>query len=596
MKWTSFLIGLLLLLVLAFPSHSWGVTCLNKWCGPYSVPMYDCLSGSSNYQNSGCHNHSGSRNIGFYSTSPSGTSSTKFGGITASQINGNSGTAGPDVVPNGSVGLDDYMQYANNWVQAYSKTNDGAIFSNASNNGSPQPQKANSPWEPYLGSGSCGPETADYNVVYDHLNGVFVLSGASAVPSGQTNAGDRFLCIATSAGEDLYNSGTSYWSAYAFDLTSNISDWPSDSSIYDLADYPRFGTWKDGYYMSFDFVDNNSSSQYFGRIDGFVVCQLDETDIAAGKAANNATCYTYIPTSAPPMIHTLLPADMESTTSASGTKGEFFMATVNPGTDGNPCKTSQAACSSDQLAFWTWSDITAEHLYQAVSVNTFYPGCYNITTPGSTVCPPQPGTTNEVDSVGDRLMSPLAYRYLSPCDQYPLLADSCEYLAVTQTVNEGTNGIPPTGIRYYGLVAPLGTQTTPRVLYQGDFKDSGGNLYYWMPSNAIDKDENVAYTFTVGDGSGSNYPSIYADSIDDDGATGTLSLVQSGSGSITDTSNHYWGPYVSTSIDPSDDLTFWSTGQFIPTGGESNCDQTTKTGCNWQTEIFNCTKGAGYCN
>jgi len=117
-----------------------------------------------------------------------------------------------------------------------------------------------------------------------------------------------------------------------------------------------------------------------------------------------------------------------------------------------------------------------------------------------------------------------------------------------------------------------------------------------MPSNAIDKDQNVAYTFTVGDGSGSNYPSIYADSIDDTGTAGSLNVVQSGAGSITDSSNHYWGPYVSVAIDPSDDLTFWGIGEYIPSGGESSCDNSVKTGCNWFTEVFNCTKGSGYCN
>jgi len=79
---------------------------------------------------------------------------------------------------------------------------------------------------------------------------------------------------------------------------------------------------------------------------------------------------------------------------------------------------------------------------------------------------------------------------------------------VTQTVNEGANGIPPTGIRYYALIAPIGTQTTPTVLYQSDFMDSGGNLYYWMSSNAIDMDQNVGYVFNIGNDTSPNYPSV----------------------------------------------------------------------------------------
>jgi len=114
-----------------------------------------------------------------------------------------------------------------------------------------------------------------------------------------------------------------------------------------------------------------------------------------------------------------------------------------------------------------------------------------------------------------------------------------------------------------------------------------------MPSNAIDKNGVVGYTFAVGDLS-TTHPSIAADTLDGVGNQGLPTVVQGGSGSIIDTSNQHWGEYVSTSVDPSDDLTFWSTGQYLPSD-EGSCDQTTKMGCNWLTQVFYCKKGTSPC-
>jgi hypothetical protein len=446
MKNRSYAVGWLFL---ALTSLGWGqtVTCANKWCGPYSVPMSGCLSGTS--ETNGCLNTTFLQ-IGFATTSPSGSGGSSFQALTAVEIGTSS--VGPDVVPNGSVGLKQYMQFANNHVQAYSKTNDGPIFSN---NGTPTPQPANSPWtngphKPTLGPGYCGQQTVDFDVAYDRSNSIWVLAGTSVVdPSSTINPRHRDICIATSVGDDLYNNGTSYWNSYAFDLTnpSNTIFLPynSDSGFYDRADYARFGTWKDGYYLTFDFT--NQGLAHPNQIDGFAVCKLDEADIKAGNPASAATCYAYVPTSAPPMIHTLLPADMESAGTPTSTAGEFFLATVNPGTDGSPCRSSSCE-TSNTLAFWTWSEITSELGPTTIGVATFTPGCYNLSNPPTTTCVPQPGgTMNKVDSVGDRLMSRLAYRNVVLPTCSPGWCGG-EYLAVTQTVQEDSN-TQRTGVRYY---------------------------------------------------------------------------------------------------------------------------------------------------
>ena len=237
------------------------------------------------------------------------------------------------------------------------------------------------------------------------------------------------------------------------------------------------------------------------------------------------------------------------------------------------------------------------------AVNTFTPGCYHpaLGQTGDTVCIQQPGTSNILDSVGDRLMSPLAYRYLQLPDCTPACPDG-EYLAVTQTIqldNTGSSNL--TGVRYYTISTP---SSTPAVTYQGNFSDSTN--YYAMGSNAIDKAGNVGYTFTLSSPeTDTTYPSIYADRLDRSGNPGTATVVQSGTNTIVDNCNHHWGEYVSASIDPSDDLTFWAAGEYLSSNGinednchgaESGCTSSVTSGCNWQTGVFTCQKGSGFCS
>jgi len=202
-------------------------------------------------------------------------------------------------------------------------------------------------------------------------------------------------------------------------------------------------------------------------------------------------------------------------------------------------------------------------------------------------------------------MSPLAYRYITPCEEGRASYESCEYMAVTQTVNENS-GAPPTGIRYYTLAGPVSPSTSPTLVYQGDFYDSSGSFYYWMSSNAIDKSENIGYTFSGGNGTSPNYPSLYADRLDSGNNKGTITLAKAGTGSMQDTCNKHWGEYVSTSIDPADDLTFWSVGEYLYNdigtchGAEWGCGMADYSDCGltsegWRTEAFTCQEGSGLC-
>ena len=151
--------------------------------------------------------------------------------------------------------------------------------------------------------------------------------------------------------------------------------------------------------------------------------------------------------------------------------------------------------------------------------------------------------------------------------------------------------------------------TKPRIRfgprYEGDFEDPNvpATLFYWMSSNAIDKNQVVGYEFNIGSGSATGcsgnpcYPSVYADTLDAANNPGTLKQVQAGSADITDAANHSWGEIASVSMAP-DGLTFWGVGEYLDSthGNESACSITNGfTNCTWLTTVFSCQKGSGVC-
>ena len=134
-------------------------------------------------------------------------------------------------------------------------------------------------------------------------------------------------------------------------------------------------------------------------------------------------------------------------------------------------------------------------------------------------------------------------------------------------------------------------------MYLGLFSDPNYSIYYWMPSNAIDANENVGYTFSEGNVTG--YPSPYMVTIDSSGNASTPKQVLAATGA--DASDNIWGEYVSVSSDPdaTDNISFWATGEYF-TATQQQCpawnpDGSTK--CTWQTQLFNCQVGNnnGFC-
>src|SRR5262249_39034961 len=103
-------------------------------------------------------------------------------------------------------------------------------------------------------------------------------------------------------------------------------------------------------------------------------------------------------------------------------------------------------------------------------------------------CLPQPGTTQMLDALGDRVMYRLAYRNFG---------DHASIVANHSVLTPGGN----TAVRWYEVRNPDGT---PTIYQQGTFSPDTDNR--WMGSIAMDQTGNIGVGYSVG--SGVTYPSI----------------------------------------------------------------------------------------
>ncbi len=256
-----------------------------------------------------------------------------------------------------------YLEFAGSYTQAFDRATGNGIFSNTVNGGT-TPQLLSSLFAPG-GSPYCSNPSFDGFASYDRIDGAFVLGNLFKAP-GTNGSTTYYLCFGASAANGSVpannlegSGGKSNWNVYAYDISPALPTNSNGTSYF--PDYARYGTWSDGFYVTWDLED--TAHNY--NIVGFEICKLDKNDIIAGLSSNAPQCYTYIPgyvvgTSGTDkaLIHTVLPADFEGDNPIpTNSGGEYFLAQVNPSNAGtnNPCSVSP--CTTNQLAFWTWNSI-----------------------------------------------------------------------------------------------------------------------------------------------------------------------------------------------------------------------------------------------
>ncbi|MBA3812168.1 MAG: hypothetical protein H0X27_11120 [Caulobacteraceae bacterium] len=415
-----------------------------------------------------------------------------FAGVGEGDYGYSDSFAPPDT--NAAVGATQYVQIVNSSFGIFDKTT-GALLLPIAN--------TNTIWAGF--GGTCDNNNdGDGIVKYDRIANRWVITQLAVSSTPFTE------CVAVSKTSDA----TGAYNRYAFTYGTDFND------------YPKFGVWPDGYYVTYNIFANG---QFFT---GAKLCALDRRKMLHGKKAKQH-CFQL--SSA---FGGVLPSDLDGAT-LPPTGAPNYM--VNFG--------------RNSLNLWKF------HVDFATPANSTLTGPTNLAVPaftalcGGGTCVPQKGGST-LDSLADRLMYRLAYRNFG----------DHEALVVNHSVS--ANGVG--GVRWYELRSP---GASPTLFQSGTFAPN--KLYRWMGSVAMDKAGDMAVGYS--ESSSKSFPSIaYTGRLPSD-PPGTLQgekIVKAGGGSQNGGLSR-WGDYTAMTLDPVDDCTFFYTNEYLKANGSFN----------WSTQI-----------
>ena len=404
--------------------------------------------------------------------------------------------APPDT--NGDVGPNHYVQTVNTDFAVFDKTGK-ALYG---------PVPINTLWSGF-GGGCQTNDDGDPTVVYDPMADRWVISQFSVTTT------PYLQCVAVSQTPDP----TGAWNRYSFSYGNS-----------NFTDYPKIGVWPDAYYTTFNVFAGGAI------FSGAMACAYDRARMLAGAPATQQ-CF-----STDSSWGGLLPADLDGARQPPAGSPEYLVS-----------------FGSNNLGVWkfhvdwTTPSNTSFTGPTLVAVGSFSPAC------GGGTCIPQSGTSQQLDSLADRLMYRLAYRNFG----------DHEAMVVSHAISAGSS----TGVRWYELRPDASHNVS--VFQQGTYAPDSG--YRWMGSMAQDQQGNIALGFSLS--SGSLHPEIHYTGRLAADAHGVMTqgegTIIDGAGSQIGGSTHTptltrWGDYSMMSIDPADDCTFWYTTEYIPSDGAFN--------------------------
>jgi hypothetical protein len=403
--------------------------------------------------------------------------------------------APPDT--NASVGATQVVEVVNISFQVFSKSTGHSVFG---------PAEISRIWSGFGGvCGNPGNSFTDPVVLYDKAAGRWLVAIVASPDGFKTGV----ECIAVSKTSDA----TGSYNRYVFSFGIN-----------NLNDYDKFGVWPDAYYGSYNMF---SPTQFLGA----KVCAYPRGAMLAGQAASSI-CFQRSTSD-----FTLLPSDLDGHTAPATGEPNFFL----------------------ELATSAKLNLFKFHVNFTTSALSAFTGPTMLTVPSFTeacaatgTCIPQPGTTQRLDSLGDRMMFRLAYRKFA------------DHEALVATHSVKTN-VAASGVRWYEIRNP---NTSPIVFQRGTV--TAGSTTLWMGSIGMDKVGDIALGFS--ESSSNLHPAIaYTGRVPTDppGTMQSIDVTFKGKGSQTSGLSR-WGDYSSVSIDPIDDCTFWYANEYIPSNGIFN--------------------------
>lgn len=324
----------------------------------------------------------------------------------------------------GDVGPDHYVQVVNKGFQIWDKTGTSLYGpANLSTIWAGIP----APWN--------GTNNGDPIVLYDQAANRWMIAQFSL-----PNTTQYAMLIAVSQTANP----TGAWNRYVFEFGNKMPD------------YPKFGVWPDGYYMSVNQFLSGSSWAGVGA------CAFERTKMLSGDPTARMI-YFDLGFSADPQ--SMLPADWDGATAPVANEPNYF------------------------TYFNDWSSVTEDYLkiwefhadWNTVENSTFIETTSEVTAPFNSElcysgkCIPQLGTGVLLDVLGDRLMYRLQYRNFG----------DHQSMVTNHTVNANGSGLG--GIRWYEL---RNSGSGWSIYQQGTYSPDGTNR--WMGSVAMNGNGDIA--------------------------------------------------------------------------------------------------------
>jgi hypothetical protein len=395
--------------------------------------------------------------------------------------------------PTGAAGKDAFVQAVNSSYRVYDKTGGTLSFSLS------------------LGSLWSGTNDGDPIVMYDRYADRWFISQFKPDQAGNN---DQIL-IAISETSDA----TGSYFAYEFDIPLSGMAFP---------DYPKFGVWHDGYYMS-----ANSSSKN---------CVIFEREqMLIGATSPQMVVMTF--PSMPYFFRSYAPAYAEGLWEPDADEPFYYFHVQDNSWSGvTEDHIKVLKCEVDWVNTGN-STITIDQSITTDAFNSVFTGSWDDIT--------QQGTSQKLDAVAGIFMYRAQYR------RFP----GYNTMALCHTVDVGSNRA---GVRWYEL---RDSNDGNWFMYQqGTYAPDATNSR-WMGSAAIDLNGNygLAYAFA----GSNNYAGIrYTGRFRDDPLNQmTIDEQIAVEGEGAQTGGNRYGDYSQMSIDPADDATFWFTGEYLGNGG-----------------------------
>ncbi|HEX3143780.1 MAG TPA: carboxypeptidase regulatory-like domain-containing protein [Pyrinomonadaceae bacterium] len=422
----------------------------------------------------------------------------------------------PDTV--GDVGPNYYIQAINTSLGVYDKATGTRVAAFSFNT--------------FMSQGTFG-NLCDTNnfgdpvVLYDTFEDRWVVTDfAFKLSSGNVvSPPGAFQCFAVSKTGDPVAGG---WNFYSVQVTDFLND------------YPKFGIWPDGIYMSANLFGFPAGSSFAGPR----VWALNKSQMYAGAASIQVVSFD-----GPTNDFTLLPSNarLQTGTPPTGTPN-YFMSTSR---FLNAVTVYKFHVDWDHIGLSTF---TGPDIPIAA---TSWP---NSTAPAA----PSLGGNN-LDSLATRAMMQ---------NQYTNIAGA-ESLWVAHTVRRASTPTDLTGFsapRYYQVPVTSGT-VGPTITQAATYDPDGANVMYrFMPSVAVDRAGNMALGYSTSNST--TKPAIkYAGRLATDPLntiTQTEQVLIQGNGTQVGNCGGSpctrWGDYSAMSLDP-DGCTFWYTNMYYPVDG-----------------------------